>query len=416
MLQIIADIETVEKIEIHYLVIEMTPVNSLDSTALHVLEDLVMDFRVRDKYVAFTSVVHRVEKMMKNAGMTDKVNAGGNEWFFERVHDAVKYCLNHQSLMATRKKVSTKYELSDMEEAKAPSNLNGSMKLRTSSEEIEENEKFGSGSSPNRRADRFEKAGNTFVVSNAADPIATVMQVYMRKAWPTLLADLVQIFQNSDVFLAKCEAESEGAFMPAKLRFHAKAKATGKKLSREQMEHVQALVRNMWKTRMGGTRDDDEESVGSDGGRKSGSDAGSTTSARRKQIARLNGYTNGANGSGYQLTQQALENHQVQHFTPDKPGMGLANGHGVEGAFVIPAGAVVMMPAGSAVLGNGPWNQYYGAGAGASSDERTPVKEWAGNAHLGMSPPRQLAQHVEIPPANAGSPDVSHSDDELVDL
>lgn len=69
-----------------YLVVEMTPVNSLDSTALHILEDLVMDFRVRQKYTAFCSTSSRVDKMMRKSGMREKV---GDEWFHNRVHDAV---------------------------------------------------------------------------------------------------------------------------------------------------------------------------------------------------------------------------------------------------------------------------------------------------------------------------------------
>jgi len=91
LMQHVADMEPVNKIE--YIVLEMTPVISLDSTAVHVLHDIVADFRARHIQVAFALVGNRAERTMQKAGIRDFI---GERWFFQSVNDAVYYCLRHQ--------------------------------------------------------------------------------------------------------------------------------------------------------------------------------------------------------------------------------------------------------------------------------------------------------------------------------
>eukprot|EP00927_Polykrikos_kofoidii_P023178 TRINITY_DN2141_c0_g1_i8.p1 TRINITY_DN2141_c0_g1~~TRINITY_DN2141_c0_g1_i8.p1 ORF type:complete len:657 (-),score=119.26 TRINITY_DN2141_c0_g1_i8:47-1909(-) len=87
----IGDLEDVSPIE--YVVLEMTSVISMDSTAAHLLHDLVHDFRARGIQVGFAMIGNRVEKTMRKAGLTDFI---GEHWFHCTVDDAVHYCLKHQ--------------------------------------------------------------------------------------------------------------------------------------------------------------------------------------------------------------------------------------------------------------------------------------------------------------------------------
>mmetsp|Transcript_25207 Transcript_25207/g.81462 ORF Transcript_25207/g.81462 Transcript_25207/m.81462 type:complete len:260 (+) Transcript_25207:754-1533(+) len=80
--------------ETEYIVLEMTPVSSVDSTAVHVIQDIVHDFRSRGIQVAFAMVGNRVEKTMRKAGVTESI---GQQWFFSTVNQAVTACLDHQA-------------------------------------------------------------------------------------------------------------------------------------------------------------------------------------------------------------------------------------------------------------------------------------------------------------------------------
>mmetsp|Transcript_108070 Transcript_108070/g.345131 ORF Transcript_108070/g.345131 Transcript_108070/m.345131 type:complete len:260 (-) Transcript_108070:48-827(-) len=91
LLTYVEDLKEVNETE--YIVLEMTPVISLDSTAVHVIQDLVHDFRSRGIQVAFAMVGNRVEKTMRNAKVTDFI---GSQWFFPTVNQAVAFCVQHQ--------------------------------------------------------------------------------------------------------------------------------------------------------------------------------------------------------------------------------------------------------------------------------------------------------------------------------
>jgi len=78
---------------IRYIVVEMTPVTSIDSTAMHMLEDMHRDLKDRGIRLAFSTIGTRVEDTFKRAGLIDKIGQG---WFHPSVHAAVQYCVRHR--------------------------------------------------------------------------------------------------------------------------------------------------------------------------------------------------------------------------------------------------------------------------------------------------------------------------------
>merc|ERR1712032_1403443 len=111
---------------IQYIVIEMTPVMSVDSTALHMLEDMCRDLRERGIRVAFSTIGNRVEDSLKRAGLIDKLGA---QWIHPSVHSAVEHCVRHRQLVrdeigaAAENNVCKMKPQNAMLEAKSPADL-----------------------------------------------------------------------------------------------------------------------------------------------------------------------------------------------------------------------------------------------------------------------------------------------------
>merc|ERR1712137_236776 len=97
ILEYMSDLEEVNPIR--YVVLEMTPVQSIDSTALHMLHDLVHDFHSRRLKIAFCMVDSCVMITMELGKLKKDV---GEHWFFKTVDDAVKYCIMHQTAVDQR--------------------------------------------------------------------------------------------------------------------------------------------------------------------------------------------------------------------------------------------------------------------------------------------------------------------------
>jgi sulfate transporter 4 len=91
LLTYIADLAEANSTE--YVVLEMTPVVSVDTAAIHALQDIVHHFRNQNVQVAFAMVGNRVEGTMRRAHLLEFV---GEQWFFQTVDGAVQYCLRHQ--------------------------------------------------------------------------------------------------------------------------------------------------------------------------------------------------------------------------------------------------------------------------------------------------------------------------------
>lgn len=92
---------------IRYIVVEMTPVTTIDSTAIHMLEDMQRDLKGRGIRLAFATIGTRVEDTMSRAGLIEKI---GEQWFHPSVHFAVQHCIRHRDEAALSKN-------SDAEEA-----------------------------------------------------------------------------------------------------------------------------------------------------------------------------------------------------------------------------------------------------------------------------------------------------------
>lgn len=93
ILKYVADMH--EIYEVKYIIIEMTPVISVDSTAVHVLEDLHKDVEKRGMKVALCNVGTRVMPVFEASGLRQVFGAS---WIVHRrVHDAVVHCMRHQA-------------------------------------------------------------------------------------------------------------------------------------------------------------------------------------------------------------------------------------------------------------------------------------------------------------------------------
>mmetsp|Transcript_8848 Transcript_8848/g.12184 ORF Transcript_8848/g.12184 Transcript_8848/m.12184 type:complete len:709 (+) Transcript_8848:85-2211(+) len=81
--------------EIRYLILEMSPVISMDSSALHILEDMAKDFDTRGLQLCFANTGSRVFKLFTKAGFVQKL---GEDWFQPSTAGAVSQCLIHQKM------------------------------------------------------------------------------------------------------------------------------------------------------------------------------------------------------------------------------------------------------------------------------------------------------------------------------
>lgn len=79
---------------VHYVVIEMTPVQSIDTTAIHMLEDLSKDLKRRGVHMCLASCGSRVEETFRRAGVQSHI---GYEWFHSNVNSAVEFCVRHKA-------------------------------------------------------------------------------------------------------------------------------------------------------------------------------------------------------------------------------------------------------------------------------------------------------------------------------
>merc|ERR1719253_846987 len=125
------------------------------------------------------------------------------------------------------------------------------MRAAAKSEEKEANGHRNTGIAGTDGEDTLEEDQNVLILSNVLDPRCTVINIYVHRSWPTLLSELLHFFQSSDVFIVKSQVESTGLFASSTHSFHVRSASTGKKLSRDQLEYVQARVRQMWGTRAG---------------------------------------------------------------------------------------------------------------------------------------------------------------------
>ena len=74
--------------KLKYLIIHASTINSIDSTAMHALEEWVNEYRQQGIELFFTNLKGPVRDALQRSKLIDKI---GKDHFFLRVHDAVSY-------------------------------------------------------------------------------------------------------------------------------------------------------------------------------------------------------------------------------------------------------------------------------------------------------------------------------------
>ena len=76
--------------DIKFLILDLTPVSHIDTSALHVLNDMYDNYRTRNQQLCFSNPNITLMQRFDDSGFSDKV---GRHLFFSCTHDAVKWCL-----------------------------------------------------------------------------------------------------------------------------------------------------------------------------------------------------------------------------------------------------------------------------------------------------------------------------------
>jgi len=80
--------------DLKFVVLSLSACTSLDTSALHALEQLQQDLERHSLKLCFAQVGNRVWKTMEKGGFVEHI---GETWFHETCHDAVQHCLAHDS-------------------------------------------------------------------------------------------------------------------------------------------------------------------------------------------------------------------------------------------------------------------------------------------------------------------------------
>lgn len=75
---------------VHFVIIEMSPVTYVDSSAIQTLKELHQEYKLRGIQIIIANPNREVHLSLFNSGLLDII---GKEWCFVRVHDAVQVCL-----------------------------------------------------------------------------------------------------------------------------------------------------------------------------------------------------------------------------------------------------------------------------------------------------------------------------------
>eukprot|EP01023_Acetabularia_acetabulum_P017954 TRINITY_DN19038_c0_g1_i2.p1 TRINITY_DN19038_c0_g1~~TRINITY_DN19038_c0_g1_i2.p1 ORF type:complete len:768 (-),score=144.29 TRINITY_DN19038_c0_g1_i2:2692-4830(-) len=75
--------------KIRYVILDMSPVSNIDATGVHVLEEIVHEYKEREVQLVLCNPSRKVMTTMENAGLTHLI---GRDYIFVRMHDAVMHC------------------------------------------------------------------------------------------------------------------------------------------------------------------------------------------------------------------------------------------------------------------------------------------------------------------------------------
>ena len=107
---------------VKYLVLDISPVSHIDTSALHILEDMNVNYCSRGQQICYSNPSLLVMERFVSSGLADKI---GREHFFTSLHDAVNWCLHEMDCEATSVHEST-HDLRVSTDLESGSNSNGS--------------------------------------------------------------------------------------------------------------------------------------------------------------------------------------------------------------------------------------------------------------------------------------------------
>lgn len=74
-----------------YIILDLSAVSHVDTSALHQLESMVSEYRLRGRNLVFSNPSRKVMEQLDASGLTDKI---GESFLFASLHDAVEWCLH----------------------------------------------------------------------------------------------------------------------------------------------------------------------------------------------------------------------------------------------------------------------------------------------------------------------------------
>jgi sulfate transporter 4 len=90
--------------EVKFVLLELSPVSHIDSSALHILHDMIESYNERGIQMLFSNPSVSVMETLVRSKLVDAV---GREHIFVSTHDAVKWSLDHMDSIAVSLHVST---------------------------------------------------------------------------------------------------------------------------------------------------------------------------------------------------------------------------------------------------------------------------------------------------------------------
>lgn len=78
---------------VQFIIIELSPVSHIDTSAVHMLQEINTTFRVeKNIQLCLSNPNHKVMQKLVQSGLADEI---GRDHIFVSLHDAVRYCLDH---------------------------------------------------------------------------------------------------------------------------------------------------------------------------------------------------------------------------------------------------------------------------------------------------------------------------------
>eukprot|EP00927_Polykrikos_kofoidii_P025912 TRINITY_DN23206_c0_g1_i1.p1 TRINITY_DN23206_c0_g1~~TRINITY_DN23206_c0_g1_i1.p1 ORF type:complete len:910 (+),score=126.07 TRINITY_DN23206_c0_g1_i1:102-2831(+) len=204
LLAYVSDLEKINPTE--YMVLEMTSVVSIDSTACHAFWDIFNEFSSRGIHLAFAMVGNRVEKTMWKAGLKKAI---GGDWFFPTVNEAVHYCLRHQ--FAKRRLLSN-------------SSTDDGVHIR------------GCGKKELHMEPRHVITATEVGFSNDLHHSYTMVFISLVKDVPMIMSDITAIFRNNSITIVR--AQIEPLEQGSKHSYFLRCVKSGGKLTDYQIERL----------------------------------------------------------------------------------------------------------------------------------------------------------------------------------